>query len=320
MAETQNKNDFSQTNSPFVSVIIPVYKVEQYLNECVDSVLNQTFSDFEVILVDDGSPDRCPAICDEYAAKDTRVKVIHKENGGLSDARNAGINVATGEWLLFVDSDDYLENSQSMEHFVEFIKQNEFNLILQNRTIRENFNQKEIDHCVMTKENFIHGILAKKFGHLTAWSFVVKREFVLKKNLYFVKGILHEDEEWMPRTICSLNHDEKIGIFNKRFYFYRVMRKGSINTSIKQKNILDKLFIVTKLYEYSLEKSNYIESTLLLTYAAKILTYVILNGKEIYSNDEKIKNKIFDNLFLLKNSKYVKHKILFFVLKIRGIK
>lgn len=97
---------------PLISVIVPVYKVEQFLHRCVDSILGQTFSDFELILVDDGSPDGCPAICDEYAAKDSRVVVIHQENGGLSAARNAGIDYAfansDSQWLTFIDSDDWV--------------------------------------------------------------------------------------------------------------------------------------------------------------------------------------------------------------------
>lgn len=93
---------------PNISVVVPVYKVEDYLKRCVDSLLAQTYQDFELILVDDGSPDNCPGMCDEYAQKDCRIKVIHKENGGLSDARNAGIDIAKGSWLTFVDSDDYL--------------------------------------------------------------------------------------------------------------------------------------------------------------------------------------------------------------------
>ncbi|HFU5892253.1 TPA: glycosyltransferase family 2 protein, partial [Enterococcus faecium] len=89
-----------------ISIIVPIYNVEQYLRKCVDSILAQTFTDFEVILVDDGSPDNSGAICDEYAKLDSRVRVIHKENGGLSDARNAGIEIAKGKYLGFVDSDD----------------------------------------------------------------------------------------------------------------------------------------------------------------------------------------------------------------------
>lgn len=95
--------------SDLISVIIPIYKVEEYLDECISSVVNQTYKNIEIILVDDGSPDNCPAICDDWAKKDKRIRVIHKENGGLSDARNAGIDVARGEYIAFVDSDDYIK-------------------------------------------------------------------------------------------------------------------------------------------------------------------------------------------------------------------
>lgn len=94
---------------PLISVIVPIYKVEKYLHQCVDSILNQTYKNLEVILVDDGSPDGCPAICDEYAEKDSRIHVIHQENGGQSDARNAGLRQAAGEYIMFVDSDDWLD-------------------------------------------------------------------------------------------------------------------------------------------------------------------------------------------------------------------
>lgn len=94
---------------PLLSVIVPIYKVERYLPRCVDSILKQTYGKLEIILVDDGSPDGCGAICDDFAGKDSRIRVIHKENGGLSDARNAGIDIARGDYLAFVDSDDYLE-------------------------------------------------------------------------------------------------------------------------------------------------------------------------------------------------------------------
>ena len=93
---------------PTVTVIIPVYKVERYLDACVESVVRQSYADLEILLVDDGSPDRCPALCDAWAEKDPRIKVIHRENGGLSAARNSGIDAAKGEFLLFVDSDDFI--------------------------------------------------------------------------------------------------------------------------------------------------------------------------------------------------------------------
>ena len=95
-------------NRPEISVIVPVYRVEKYLNDCIDSILAQTFADFELILVDDGSPDSCPALCDAAAAKDSRIRVIHQKNRGLSGARNAGLDIARGRWAAFVDSDDML--------------------------------------------------------------------------------------------------------------------------------------------------------------------------------------------------------------------
>ena len=93
---------------PKISVIVPVYNVEKYLHECVDSILTQTFTDFELILVDDGSPDNCPVICDEYASKDKRIKVIHKENGGGAQSRNVGLDCSRGAYIGFVDSDDHI--------------------------------------------------------------------------------------------------------------------------------------------------------------------------------------------------------------------
>ena len=94
--------------NPLVSIIVPVYKVERYIHRSIDSLLRQTYNNLEIILVDDGSPDNCPFICDKYAMQDNRIRVIHKSNGGLSDARNAALNVMTGQYVTFVDSDDYI--------------------------------------------------------------------------------------------------------------------------------------------------------------------------------------------------------------------
>ena len=114
---------------PVISVIVPVYNVEKYLHRCVDSILAQTFTDFELILVDDGSPDNCGKICDEYAEKDSRIHVIHKVNGGLSDARNAGIDWAfansNSEWVTFIDSDDWVD-----KYYLEYL----YNSILTHKT------------------------------------------------------------------------------------------------------------------------------------------------------------------------------------------
>lgn len=110
-----------------VSVIVPIYKVENYLRECIDSIIYQTYTNLEIILVDDGSPDNCPAICDEYAENDNRIKVVHKENGGLSSSRNAGLEIATGEYIAFVDSDDYIDKT-FIEKLYNGITENDYDL------------------------------------------------------------------------------------------------------------------------------------------------------------------------------------------------
>ncbi|MGN1420914.1 MAG: glycosyltransferase family 2 protein [Eubacterium sp.] len=96
-------------NTPLISIIVPVYNAEKYLDRCVESIVNQTYKNLEIILVDDGSPDNCPAMCDEWAKKDSRIKAVHKENGGAASSRNAGLDIATGEYVGFVDSDDYID-------------------------------------------------------------------------------------------------------------------------------------------------------------------------------------------------------------------
>ena len=98
---------------PEFSIIVPIYKVEKYLEICIDSIIGQSFCDFELILVDDGSPDTCGEICDRYSSSDTRVKVVHKENGGLSSARNAGLDIATGKYVIFIDSDDFWDDART---------------------------------------------------------------------------------------------------------------------------------------------------------------------------------------------------------------
>ena len=97
------------SNEPLISVIVPIYKVEEYLDKCVETIVNQTYKNLEIILVDDGSPDNCPKMCDEWGKKDSRIVVIHKENGGVCSSRNMGLDIANGEWISFVDADDYIQ-------------------------------------------------------------------------------------------------------------------------------------------------------------------------------------------------------------------
>ena len=135
---------------PKLSVIVPIYNVEQYIHKCVDSILNQNFKDFELILVDDGSPDSCGKICDEYAQKDERVKVIHKVNGGLSDARNFGLEKAKGEYVSFIDSDDWVDENIYSES-LKYMEENDLDIVC--------FDVTE----VRTNKNLVFPITVRKF-------------------------------------------------------------------------------------------------------------------------------------------------------------
>lgn len=310
--------NLSQTNRSLVSVIIPVYKVEPYLRQCVDSVLSQTYTDFEIILVDDGSPDGCPAICDEYAAKDSRVKVIHKENGGLSDARNAGIKVAKGEYIVFVDSDDMLVENACLGKLANEIKRTHFKLYYLNNIVSEIPTEIIYSHSKIYKRNpFMKGIIKNYFKRPCAWVWVCNREFLLENDLYFYKGILHEDEEWLPRLLLSLNESDEILVFNDYFYFYRTDRTGSITQKLGRKTIDDKLFVLNRMYKFPCVEKSF-EYKFLLTRAAQILVFVLFHGNSIYSNDENLKQTISDNLFLLWRSNKIRHKILYLYTKLKG--
>ena len=133
-----------------ISIIVPIYKVENYLKRCIDSIINQTYKHIEIILVDDGSPDNCGAICDEYTKFDDRIKVIHKKNGGLSDARNCGIEISTGDYIIFIDGDDYVSKNmceklliRALEHNADIVSCNFKEIYIDNN--REKINKQSIN-------------------------------------------------------------------------------------------------------------------------------------------------------------------------------
>ena len=209
-----------------VSVIVPVYKVENVLHYCIDSILNQTYKDFELILVDDGSPDRCPKICDDYAEKDSRIKVVHKKNGGLSDARNAGMAVATGKYISFIDSDDYVsddffeclldvmnkENSDIAEcSVVKFYEDNRFD------EISDDLSVKTYD-----TQDAMSALIAENPFHQHVWNKLYKTELV--KDIPYAVGKLNEDEFWTYQVFGRAN---KVSKLNKTMYYY-FQRNSSI--------------------------------------------------------------------------------------------
>lgn len=236
---------------PLISVIVPIYNVEKYLSKCVDSIINQTYKNLEIILVDDGSPDNCPKICDEYAKQDSRIKVINKENGGLSDARNAGMKVATGEYVSFIDSDDYISD--------DFIETLYTTMKTENSDIVECDIVKFEDGTtpVIEKENCeinsfstekgLSLLIAENKFHQHVWNKLYKSEISLK--IPFEKGKLNEDEFW---TYQIFGQAEKVTQINKSMYFY-LQRSGSIMGEGFNLRRLDAL-------EAKAERQNYIEA------------------------------------------------------------
>lgn len=191
-----------------ISIIVPVYNVEHELSRCVDSILNQSYTNIEVILVDDGSTDRCPSICDAFVMKDRRVRVIHKPNGGLSSARNAGLREASGEWILYVDSDDYILND-SCERLIAVGAKYDCDIVSADAIREFNGGREYMVHgsladgkCYPSRDFIIKTVKPCEW-YAPAWLNLYKRSFLIENNLFFVEGLLHEDVEMQPRVFLA---------------------------------------------------------------------------------------------------------------------
>ena len=224
-----------------ISVIIPVYKVEPYLRQCLDSVIDQTYNDLEIILIDDGSPDNCGAICDEYAAKDDRIIVIHKENGGLSAARNDGIARATGEWLAFVDSDDWCEPTM-YEKAAAKAKETDADIVMfslfQNSKSGEErihaFSKEFVSEDAGLIEKLQLSVLDKsqipftkdhRWGQGFPWDKLFRRSMIEYNHLRFAENVrAHEDVIF---NIHAFQFAKKVAFFDEPLYHWR-MNAGSI--------------------------------------------------------------------------------------------
>ncbi len=235
--------------SPFFSIVIPIYKVEKYLKECVDSVLNQTFKDIEIILVDDGSPDECPVICDDYEKKDSRIRVIHKKNGGLSSARNAGLKMASGEYTVFLDSDDFYIHNDFLEKAYAKLVEKNVDILCFRRTKyyddTKTFSEKvvlydkEIEKALQYSD-LIYELSVRDALEASAAMKFVKTKVLKDNNLYFKEGIFSEDVEWAFRLYPVLTSGT---VLNYPDYAYR-LREGSITHTKGIKNVDDVFYSI----------------------------------------------------------------------------
>jgi len=302
-----------------VSIIVPIYKVEKYIHRCVDSIIHQTYSNLEIILVNDGSPDNCGKMADHYRALDERIKVIHKQNGGLSDARNKGMELATGEFTMFVDSDDWLDEKMvetMVNQAVTFqadIVQTAFYYAYDDQLLIDNRYYTERDPSVLLNNKALMCELVKneKVKNF-AWGKLYKTKLI--KNIPFKKGVLFEDVFWAHQVMHQV--DTYLILHEPLFYYYQ--RHDSIVTTYSPrsldmiKGLKERHHFIEQFYEELMDESyKIILKTCLIhyhllvmnrkndrsgSYRRKIASYIRENNrafKHAVKDDRQLKRQLF---------------------------
>ena len=309
------------------SIIVPVYHVEKYLRQCLDSLQKQVYENFEVIIVNDGSPDQSQVIIDEFVQKDHRFFGYQKENGGLSDARNYGVNKATGDYLLFVDGDDYvspdylksIEETVMIDHKPDLIH---FGFILQDKT-----------NTMMKAPSFSNQTGIQAFCTLsfdpyfvTAWSYAYRREFWLEHQFQYQKGKYHEDYGLTPYVVLCA---KTVSSITDSLYYY-IVRSNSIMTSNDEMKLIQKANDTLEQYDILNEKINKLK-TLTLKEKQYVMSYLtntlLVKGKSLSNQSLKEfaqalkKREVWKYLrndsFVRKVKRYlVKHHLCFYMKRI----
>ncbi|ASN05990.1 glycosyltransferase family 2 protein [Virgibacillus necropolis] len=306
-----------------VSVVVPIYKVEKYIHRCVDSILNQTYPNIEVILVDDGSPDNCGIIADHYGKLDDRVKVLHKKNGGLSDARNHGMKHVTGEFTVFVDSDDWLENKM-IENMVNSsytykadIVQSAFYYAYDQKLLIDNRHQKKNESfALLDNKTLMYELVINERVKNFAWGKLYKTEMI--QDIQFEQGVLFEDVLWAHQVMKKVN---RFVLLDKPMYNYFQREDSIVATYIPRnldiiKGLKERHRFIEEFYEELIDESYkvilktcLIHYNLLLInrgqdkggmYRGEIQSYIQTNYialKEAANGDKQLSNQL--QLFML---------------------
>lgn len=293
-----------------ISIIVPIYKVEKYLSKCVNSILNQTYKDLEIILVDDGSPDNCPHMCDAFAEKDSRIKVIHKQNGGLMSARQAGLRIATGEYVGFVDGDDWIEPEMYM-HFYNAVEKYHPDIIVSEFYFdfgnKKNVSRQKLSKPFYNKQEMIEDIYPVmlfqqpyyNFGiYPCCWSKIYKKE-LLEKCLYRIPEEIKIGEDTAFTYPCLVKA-HSLAYVDKPCYHYMDSRDGSM-TSSYDSDMENTILIPYHILKKEFEASGYHFSNSLEYYLLYLFEFVIrneaiaLNHKSKKQVEETFKRLICDN-------------------------
>ena len=288
-----------------VSVIIPVYNVEEYLPKCLDSIINQSLKDIEIILVNDGSPDNSQNIIEEYKKKDKRIISIIKENGGQGSARNLGLTKAKGEYIAYVDSDDYIEPDMLLEMYNKAKDQDLDIVICGYKNI-----YKDREEELLISKNLLTDTLADKkskiFNTISPWSKIYKRDFLLKSKVLF-----EEDRVWyedFAYSVKLLSSTSKIGIVNKPLYDYLIRENSTMNNTKILKN-LDILLAVDDIISYMKKKKIYKKYYSEVEYMAieNILISTITRIIRVKGNN-KTKKEVINKLIKYMNDNFKDYK------------
>lgn len=306
----------TSSTAPLVTVVVPVYKVEEFLDQCVESIVRQTYKNLEIILVDDGSPDECPNMCDKWALKDSRINVIHQVNRGLSAARNSGIDQSHGEYILFVDSDDWVEPNL-VEHCMDLLFHEQAEVVVyQYRLVSQNGRNysNSRDYELFPKENVLsaadalEAIISMKLPNY-AWSYIAKSD-LLKGKITFPEGKVMED---IATTYLIWGSANRVALLHEQLYNYRT-RVGSI---LSNKNLIfvhDCMEHLELFVQYFRERYEYLYPAAVNMYIQYLIsfTFLIYRQKSQYhvsqyrsefSNIERMISKQISNIGIRRLSK-----------------
>jgi glycosyltransferase involved in cell wall biosynthesis len=311
---------------PAFSIIIPVYNVEDYIRPCIDSVLSQTFTNYDCILVEDSSTDNSPAICDEYAAKYFNIQAIHGKSKGLSGARNVGIKESAGEYVVFLDSDDLFFSNEALKNLYErteklkndVIYNSNINLFNETDSLQCDYIDKRVLICEPQK--FYRESEKDDRTLSTAWLFVVKRDFIYRHDLFFREGILLEDMHWSPRVIAFA---DTIAINHSPFYAYRQQRTGSLTALKTPKLLYDGLLVLRDMIDWITTKYRNERCKIILEWRAAQFWYALFSMSASLSVKWRAECiQVLDELrstrFLLLKGKEIKYKIFYLLVSLIG--
>lgn len=261
---------------PLISVIVPIYNVEEYLDRCVDSIVKQTYKNLEIILVNDGSPDTCPKICDLWKKKDDRIRVIHKKNGGLSDARNKGIDIATGDYLTFIDSDDFIDNNYIKELYDLCVSYSCMCAIgnftrVKTSEMQKNLSKKNVIEYLSYQEALSPRDNAWCVMGVTAWGKLFHKS--LFEEIRFPVGRIHEDEATIYKVIYQ---SKNVVVTRKVIYYYYVANESICRSSFTEKRMDSLEALYEKYLFFCQKKEENLAQYALVEYLDRIIAWYIL--------------------------------------------